>query len=157
VVTGVLLLAGAYGLSRPGNAARPGRAGPVFLAIVGVCLVIGGIFPPDPALGFPPGTPDSRPDHMSLHGTIHAVVPALGFFALAVTLLLLAGRLAGAGLRATRVGAVVVVLLSVYANVSGNFLSLWAGTVIGFCWLSWLLARISRTTSVAAVAAAPVG
>jgi hypothetical protein len=35
-------------------------------------LIAGGVFVPDPALGYPRGTPDEIPDTFSWHGTLRA-------------------------------------------------------------------------------------
>src|SRR5215204_2504558 len=44
------------------------RWAPRLLFVYGVGLVIGGLFVPDPALGYPVGTPDEVPDSISWHG-----------------------------------------------------------------------------------------
>ncbi len=90
VVAGLLNIAFSIGVRR---AAPPGRLtawASTLLTVYGVGLVAGGAFVPDPALGFPPGTPDEIPDEMSWHATLHAVGPALAFLALISASLVLA-------------------------------------------------------------------
>jgi hypothetical protein len=62
VLAGLMFLLSAFGTRR---ALHPGRAstwGPILIGAFGVALVGGGVFVADPALGFPPGTPDGVPD-----------------------------------------------------------------------------------------------
>ena len=47
-----------------------------------MALVVAGVFHPDPAFGFPPGTPAGTPATMSWHGALHNVA----FLAAAVSL-----------------------------------------------------------------------
>ena len=57
-VTGMLMLAGALGLSRAAaDTARP-RSGSVFLAAAGIGLLGSAAFVTDPVSGYPPGTPE---------------------------------------------------------------------------------------------------
>ncbi len=81
LVVGALVIAGALGTRR---ALFPGRGatwGPVLLAVYGVGLIGGGIFPPDPALGFPPGTPPGATS-ISRSGLLHFIFGGIGFYAL---------------------------------------------------------------------------
>jgi Protein of unknown function (DUF998) len=56
---------------------RPGRLwGPLLIAAYGVGMMIAGLSPPDPLLGFPPGAGARIPDHMSTHAIFHGI----GFF-----------------------------------------------------------------------------
>ena len=45
----------------------------VGLGLFGIGLIVGGIFVPDPAYGYPLGTPDSIPSSFSFHGIMHAI------------------------------------------------------------------------------------
>ncbi|CAN5192703.1 DUF998 domain-containing protein [soil metagenome] len=81
IVTGVLILACAIGMRR---ALYPGKActwGPILLFVYGLGLIGAGIFIADPALGFPPGTPDDKVS-ISLPGILHFFSGAVGFFGL---------------------------------------------------------------------------
>lgn len=82
VLSGVMVIAGAIGMRR---VLRPGPGGtwaPVLTGLYGLGLVAAGIFRPDPALGFPPGTPAGRPASVTLAGTLHFVSGAVGFLGL---------------------------------------------------------------------------
>src|SRR5439155_11750011 len=70
VATGLMTVALAVGLRR---ALRPGRGGtwaPRLVGAYGVSLIAAGVFRADPALGFPPGTPDGATE-VTWHGMAH--------------------------------------------------------------------------------------
>ncbi|WP_169734227.1 DUF998 domain-containing protein [Hamadaea tsunoensis] len=151
IATGLLFLAGAVGLRRSLGAGPASRWAPILVGTLGVALVVGGVFTPDPALAFPPGTPDGRPATMSFHGTVHAIAPAVGFVALAVACFVMARRFSADGRRATAVtswivGAVVFVL-SGASNVTGQMGLLWLALVVGLGWSAVMLARPAATVS----------
>jgi hypothetical membrane protein len=82
VVTGLLAIACAIGMRRVLQPGRADTSGPVLIGIYGVALIAAGIFHPDPALGFPPGTPADTPAGMSWHAALHT----LAFFVLLLAL-----------------------------------------------------------------------
>jgi hypothetical protein len=91
VVTGACVVAAAVGLRR---ALGPGsRWAPRLLTVYGLSLVAAGLFRADPALGFPPGTPDG-PATVSWHGILHFVSGAVGFSCLVVACFVVARRFA---------------------------------------------------------------
>jgi hypothetical protein len=157
-LAGLLYLAGAAGL-RMVLTDGPGAVwGPRLIGVLGAALVLGGLFPPDPALGFPPGTPDGRPDTMSFHGTVHAFAPAFGFFALGAACFVFArrfdadlpARMAGDRGRVavlSRIAGVLVILGSVAANVTQVWLLLWAALVVGLGWSAVMIAAAGRSAS----------
>lgn len=153
VLGGALFIAFAVGMKRALRTG-PGRTwAPILVAVFGISLVIGGVFVADPALGFPPGTPEgglARED-WSWHGTIHALAPVLGVNALIVSFLVLARRLAALkqhGWMAASIGVAVAVLALASPLTMGSdpnsqsFLGLWAALVVGWSWISILAARI---------------
>lgn len=82
ILTGSLVVLGAIGLRRMTGTDKHWRRGAWFLGLYGVGVIGGGIFVPDPMLGFPPGTPNVYPETMSWHGLLHFIVGQLGFLAL---------------------------------------------------------------------------
>ena len=58
IVTGALVIAFAIGLRRLLAGSKAGTFGPLLIAIYGIGLIGAEIFSADPALGFPPGTPE---------------------------------------------------------------------------------------------------
>src|SRR5712692_8815139 len=57
IVSGVLVVAGSVGMRRALRTGRASTWGPLLVGLFGVGLIGAGIFAPDPAAGFPPGTP----------------------------------------------------------------------------------------------------
>lgn len=89
-MTGILNLMYAFGLRRrfrPGNAAV---AGPALIALYGCFLIVDGLFPTDPANGFPVGT--TTPVHPSGHAVIHALGGLFTFISLTAALAVFARR-----------------------------------------------------------------
>src|SRR5688572_24191179 len=92
IVAGVLTIAFAVGVRRSLRGGRASSWGPVLLALHGAGLVVAGISTADPALGFPPGTPDGIPGSFTFHGTVHAIAPPVAFTALIGACLVFARR-----------------------------------------------------------------
>ncbi|HLJ80934.1 MAG TPA: DUF998 domain-containing protein [Ktedonobacterales bacterium] len=89
VVFGILLVLSAVGWRR---VLTPGRASlgfPLLQGLIGLCLIVVGVFSQDPLPGYPPGAVPTAP---TVHGTIHADVAYVLFVALAVGCFVLARR-----------------------------------------------------------------
>ena len=82
VATGLMSLAFSVALRRTLAGGRGGRAVPVLVAVFGLGVLLAGVFPADPAAGFPVGM--ATPSTPSLHGTLHLMTSGVGFLALAV-------------------------------------------------------------------------
>lgn len=131
VLTGLMTVAGAVGLAR---ALRPGRGatwGPRLVAAFGVGVVAAGIFRPDPALGFPAGTPDGPPAVLTLAGTLHFVAAGIAFGCLAAACFVLARRFSAEGRRGWTVSSRLVggVFLAGFAAVASSAGSIAANLV----------------------------
>lgn len=92
VVCGILATAGAVGLRRVLAGQPAGRWGPILFGVYGIGLVWGGVFPADPAFGFPPGTPDGAPAELSVSGILHGIAPAVAGLALLAACVVFARR-----------------------------------------------------------------
>ncbi|WP_433352601.1 DUF998 domain-containing protein [Micromonospora saelicesensis] len=145
VGTGVLAVAFALGLWQ---ALRPGRAGtvvPVLVGVYGVAMVGGGIFVPDPALGWPPGTPAGLPEQASTGSVLHTVCGAAAFLSLIAASVLLARRVAAQGdrnwaLYSATSGAVAFVLTALPWSEGSASIRFAVGAVLISGWLvalSW--------------------
>lgn len=142
VVAGLLNIAFSIGVRRAKPPGRLAAWATTLLMVYGVGLVAGGAFVPDPALGFPPGTPDEIPDEMSWHATLHAVGPALAFLALISASLVLARRFSLQGRRwwarySAATGAICLVL-SAWPHTGSAGVRLFLATVIGSAWVTAL-------------------
>src|SRR6476620_6772843 len=56
-----------------------GELGWIQMTIFGVGFAAAGVFVADPALGFPPGTPDAIPTSQSWHSMLHGVAAIVSF------------------------------------------------------------------------------
>jgi len=120
IVTGLMVVAAAFGLRRVLTAGRGRGWAPSLIAVYGVSLLGAGIFTADPAQGFPVGTPEVTT--VSWHGMLHFAVGGVGFLCLIAACLVLGSRFAGAG----RTG------LTWFSRVTGvAFLAAFAGIASG--------------------------
>jgi Protein of unknown function (DUF998) len=156
VIGGLLLIAFSAGLHR---VLPPGRAatwGPVLTATAGVCLVVAGVIPTDPALGYPPG----EPEVVTVAGRVHGLIGLILFVALSAAGFVLARRLgeAGRGWAAySRISGTLVIVLAFAAGIAYRLdvqgilrpapagLLEHASLLIGLCWIAALGARLSRS------------
>lgn len=100
LVCGLLILASVVGLRRTLEPKTPGRAwGTWLLGVYGASLIWAGVFPTDPADGYPPGTPGGLPAQVSWHGLLHNLAPLGMGLALSVACLVFARRFARDGQR----------------------------------------------------------
>lgn len=146
VVAGGLAIGFAIGVRRVLRAGRGARWIPILIGIYGAGLVAGGIFVADPALGFPPGTPDGIPSTFSWHGTIHAIAPPVAFLALIGACFVLARRDAADRRHGWAVyGAltgVAAFVLSAPIPPEGASIRLAVAVAIGAAWVSALAVRL---------------
>ena len=77
---GLLTLCFAVGLKRMLKTGIASLSGPVMFAIIGIGLILAGIFVTDPCLGYPLHSPPRSPE--SLHGTIHNLAALTVFLTL---------------------------------------------------------------------------
>ncbi len=96
VVTGLLVLAGAFGMRRAMRGSRGGTWAPILIGLYGLGLVAAGLFVADPMNGFPPGTPAGPPSQPSGHGFLHILSGAVGFIGLIAACFVFARRYAAA-------------------------------------------------------------
>jgi hypothetical membrane protein len=158
VVTGLLVLAFAAGL-RQALVAGTGRTWvPRLMTVNGLGLLAGGVFVADPALGFPPGTPDEVPDDLSWHALLHAVAPPVAFTALVLAALVVARRFqlerrAGWAAYSALTG-VAALLLVVWPDPDSISWRLYVAIVVGYAWTTAYALRVRLTLPAAAAAAA---
>jgi hypothetical protein len=148
-VSGVLVMAFAVGLRRALHPGRAGTFGPVLMGLFGLGLIAGGVFVADPALGFPPGTPDGIPQTMSWHAAVHGVAPIVAFNALIIVTCVFARRCAGErawGWFAYSLATGLVCLgLALWPGIDGISVRLAVMVTLGFAWTTALAARLAQT------------
>ena len=149
VLTGALTTAAAAGMWRVLHPSGVTWA-PLLLGLYGIGLVAAGIFVPDAALGFPPGTPAGPPAHMTTHGTMHFVAGGVGFLGLIAACLLFARQFARDGQTGWAIysAATGVLFLAGFMGIASGAakpsinLSFGAAVVLVCVWISALSARL---------------
>lgn len=157
IVTGLLMLGFAVGLRKTLQAGKGATWGPILLAVVGVGLIVAGIFVTDPAQSYPPGTPPGHAFLTSVHGAIHFFIGATAVFGgLPASCFVLARRWAsdvqwkGWAAYSVITGILMVASFIVFAiaNARGGPAGLFEriSISIGFAWIVLLAIRLlSRT------------
>ncbi|MFI7059766.1 DUF998 domain-containing protein [Kribbella sp. NPDC050124] len=149
VGTGLLTVIGAIGLAKcfaPGERSRWGVGG---LIVYGAGVAAAGFMRADPALGFPPGTPDAMPETVSWHGFGHVIAGMIGFIGLIVACFVLSrwfGRHRAAGWsRFSLITGIVYLLalvgLGAAAGTTAGNLGFTVAVILGWTWITLLMLR----------------
>jgi len=154
IATGLMSVAFSVALRRTLAGGCGGRVVPVLVATFGLGMVLAGVFPADPAEGFPVGVP--TPAVPSTHGMLHLMVSGVGFLALAAAMVVMAVRYATEHRRGRAAFSVVapVALLGGFATIASGsadgVIAFTVGILTTFAWLTALgLDTYARATSVA--------
>jgi len=146
VISGLLAVAFSVGTRRVLRPGRGGTWGPLLLGGYGLGLIAGGVFVPDPALGFPPGAPADIPDQLSWHAVAHGFAPALAFLSLVVACFVLARRFAALGRRGwaaySAATGVAALAFSAWPGQDGMSVRLFIAVTLGSAWVSALAAHL---------------
>jgi hypothetical membrane protein len=94
VLCGLGGVACAVGIRRALRHRSAGTWGPLLVGLYGLGLIGAGAFTADPSLGFPPGTAQGMPDHLSWHAVLHGVAFFTTFTAVVVACAVFARRFA---------------------------------------------------------------
>ena len=133
---GLLFIAGAAGLRR----ASAGRWGPILVALIGIGMIVGGLFSADAGLGFPAGAPAGQPTTMSWHAMLHLTGFGIGYTALVGACFVFARRYWYSAIVGALTAACFVYVMSGLSH--GNLLALWFALVVGWTWMSIIPARL---------------
>ncbi|MEV0823184.1 DUF998 domain-containing protein [Nonomuraea rubra] len=96
VLTALATIAAAAGMRRALAPGRGARWAPVLIGAFGAGMIGAALFPADPAMGFPAGTPEG-PGAITLSGTLHMAVGGVGFLCAVAACYVLASRFARDG------------------------------------------------------------
>jgi hypothetical protein len=148
-VTGLLVIAGALGMWRALRGSRGGTWGPLLIGLYGLGMLGAGIFKADPALGFPPGTPEDAMT-ISSSGLLHFAAGGIGFFGLIAACLVFARRFAALkqpGWAVYSAATGVIFLAAFFGIASGSrgagvSVAFAVAVVIAWAWLSVIAARL---------------
>ena len=154
VVTGFLVLLAAIALRRLAKADKHLRRGAFLIGLYAVCVIGGGIFVTDPALGFPPGTPDVYPETFSWHGLLHFIVGQIAFLSLIAASFVYGKYFAVNQMRKWAIfsrltGGIflaAIIALIAAAGMAWASIFLYVAVALGWVWLSglmiWMRARV---------------
>ncbi len=150
MVTGLLMLAFAFGLGRIPQIRAGSTWGPLLIGAIGIGLFGAGMFVTDPMNGYPPGTPDLLLQY-SLPGRLHRLFSALVFLGLPSACFVFARLFARWGERRWSIYSVVtgIAFLLMFIVTSAGFVQVeglvnYAGLfqritlTIGWVWLTLL-------------------
>jgi hypothetical protein len=153
LVTGLLLVAFAVGLRKTLAGTKAGTFGPLLIAIYGFGMIGAGVFSADPALGFPPGTPEDARG-ISTSGLLHFVFGGMGFYALIAACFVFAKRFWLEGDRtwfafSIATGAFFFAAFAGIASGSASArtfvtLAFYVAILIVWCWLTLLALKFTR-------------
>ena len=120
-VTGLMLVAFAVGLRRALGDGVASRWAPRLVAVFGLSLVAAAIFPADPSMGFPAGTPEG-PGAVSWHGLLHLAAAGIGFTCMAIAGVVIARRFRAEGRQGAAVTArtIGIVFLLTFLAMAGS-------------------------------------
>jgi hypothetical protein len=149
VATGLLTVTGAIGLGRALTWGPGCRWGPRLVGLYGLGVAIAGLLTADPAMGFPPGTPDGRALALSWHGMGHLVAGSIGFLGLIVACFVFARRFQSEGHRGWAAYSAItgVVFLAGFVGIASGSASptvneaFGIAVVVAWAWVSLLCAR----------------
>jgi hypothetical protein len=148
VLTGALYLACAVGMRRVLRSGRGGTWGPRLVTVLGIGLIMAGVFVTDAGAGFPPGAPAGAPEQLSWHGILHDLAHVLAFLSLIAACFVLARRFAALRQRgwAGYCLATGVALLGLMAWPDQDTVTvqLALAVVLGWAWMSVMAARLLR-------------
>ncbi|GAA4986774.1 hypothetical protein HD597_007368 [Nonomuraea thailandensis] len=96
VLTALATIAAAAGMRHALAPGRGARWAPVLVGAFGASMIGAALFPADPAMGFPAGTPEG-PGAITLSGTLHMAVGGVGFLCAVAACYVLASRYARDG------------------------------------------------------------
>jgi Protein of unknown function (DUF998) len=151
VLTGLMVVAFAVGLSRALTTGRGSTWAPRLIGAFGVSLVGAGAFRADPGAGFPAGTPATT--SISWHGMLHFMVGGAGFLCLIAACLLLGSHFARSGEKGWAAFSRVtgVVFLAAFAGIASGsgtpaiILSFVTAIVLVWTWMACTAVKIYRT------------
>ena len=146
VGSGLLTIGLAVGIRRILHGGPGGTWGPLLIGVYGTGLIVAGVFVPDPAWGFPPGSPDGVPSQLSWHSTLHGVGFVSAFSALSLACLVFARRSMALGQRPLAAYAVitaaVAMTLAGWPGTDGAAVRYFVAAVIVWTWTVVLALRL---------------
>lgn len=149
IVTGLLAIGCAAGMRLLLHDSRGGTWAPLLMGTFGLGMITAGVFPPDPSLGFPPGTPDGVTETLSGSAMLHGVGFLVAFVSLTGACFVFARRFTPLGSRGWGLYCIVtgaIILPIVFAGMaipSATSILFALVGIVAFGWVSALAAHLS--------------
>ncbi|MET9241686.1 DUF998 domain-containing protein [Nonomuraea sp. NPDC003709] len=151
VLTALATIAAAAGLRRALAPGRGARWAPILVGVFGASMIGAAIFPADPAMGFPAGTPEG-PGVITLSGTLHLAAGGVGFLCMIAACYVIASRQSREGRTGWALYSRVTgtLFLGSFVGIASGGGVAWtnllfvAGIVAVWSWLSLLSLNLSR-------------
>jgi hypothetical membrane protein len=148
VLTGLLCLGCAIGIRRQVPTGKASGWGPRLLMLFGIGQIIAGLFKTDPAMGFPPGTPDGLPEDFTTHAIIHNISAPVAFLSAAIACVVFSRRFGAQGNGRWRLYSlatgIAAPLVAIPPHASSAGLRLAAATGIVYLWLAAYVFKLLR-------------
>jgi hypothetical protein len=135
ILAGLMVIAAAIGMARAMTPSGGARWAGILIGVFGACMVLSGVFPPDPMAGFPPG----GAPQLTVSGVLHFLFGAVGFLALAIATFVVASWFARTGKSAMAWGsraAGVIIVVGFAGGAVLGVLGLWIAVVLIWVWLA---------------------
>jgi hypothetical protein len=146
LLVGLLVSASAVGIRRALRGQHAGTWGPLLIGVYGVALIWAGLFPADPADGFPIGTPNSSVGQPSWHGLLHLAAPTVMGIALDAACVVFARRFFKLGEPGWAVYCLVTIAgdfsAGIAAALTQDFRLLLLGGALTWGWASVIAGRL---------------
>lgn len=138
IISGILTLLCAIGLSHVLKEGRGHRAIPILIGLYGLGLVIAGIFPAPACCGFPEGTPMDLQPIMTPSAIVHGIGFMVAFSSLIVACFVTALRLSGTSSLISLLAGIFMPLLVVLgmADAIAPGVAFFIAAIIGWVWLT---------------------
>ncbi|MGW0808009.1 DUF998 domain-containing protein [Nonomuraea sp. NPDC002799] len=154
VVTALATIACAVGLRRALSPGRGARWAPRLVGAFGAGMIGAALFPADPAMGFPAGTPEG-PGVVTTSGLLHLAVGSVGFLCMIAACYVVASRFSREGRTGWAVYSRVTgtLFLGAFIGIATGGGIVWAnlafvaGIVAIWSWLSLLSLDLSRAAA----------
>ena len=149
ILTGLLAIACSAGMRRALRDTAGATWGPLLIGTFGLGMVVAGIFPPDPLLGFPPGALAGIPAQMSEHAMLHGVGFFVAFLSLIAACFVFARRyfvVGSPGWGRYSITTGVITPLLILAGIviqSATSISFFVVGIIAFGWVGAVAAQLT--------------
>ena len=155
ILSGLMTILCAIGLSRIVAGGRGRRALPVLIGLYGIGLIVAGIFPPPACCGFPAGTPDDQLPVMTFSAIVHSMAFMVAFGSLIAACFVAALRFSGGSSMPSLLAGIFMPLL-VTLGMTGAMapgVAFLIAAIIGWVWLAIVVMQLAGQSAQTAATA----